>query len=585
MPNTTTTAYDVAIIGGGPGGSTTGALLKKYNPDLRVVILEREKFPREHIGESQLPPISDVLQEMGCWDDVEAAGFPIKVGATFTWGKTVEPWDFEFLPIEECRLDQPRPAKYEGWRRRTAFQVERSIYDEILLNRAAALGCDARQETKVAKVHSEGDRVTALELESGERITARHYIDASGNAAILRRRMGVKVDAPTLLRNVAFWDYWMSEDWAGQLGISATRIHIRSLPYGWIWFIPVGAARVSVGLVCPADYYKKSGKRPEQLYIESLESEKMVGVFTRMATRENNVRSTNDWSFVAERTYGENWFLVGEAAGFADPILSAGMTLAHTGGRELAYTILELDRGELEREWLLERYDELQIRRVRQHMRFADYWYSANGIFDDVRENCINIAREAGLKLGTADAFRWLAQGGFGDDSPGQVGIGGLDVAGVKQVMMRLHGGGGKWMIDGKNVFKLNLSGATEATVGLLHDGRIERVPCWIRGESRIRMIGLQGIIIDALQQTSDAEQIMGHLRARIAEFAEPAHVEVGVHHAMQTLEVMANEWWVMCSVKKNRPTLNVSTPYEGRNLRTQTPDSPSVPKFLTDPV
>src|ERR1043165_8999520 len=94
------TAYDVAIIGGGPGGSTLGSLLRKYEPKCRVIILEKEEFPRDHIGESQLPPISDVLNEMGCWDKVEAANFPIKVGATFRWGKTPELWDFEFLPIK-----------------------------------------------------------------------------------------------------------------------------------------------------------------------------------------------------------------------------------------------------------------------------------------------------------------------------------------------------------------------------------------------------------------------------------------------------------------------------------------------------
>ena len=89
----------MAIIGGGPGGSTLGCLLRKYDPTCRVIILEKEKFPRDHIGESQLPPVSGVLEEMGCWDKVEAANFPIKIGATFRWGKSAELWDFEFLPL------------------------------------------------------------------------------------------------------------------------------------------------------------------------------------------------------------------------------------------------------------------------------------------------------------------------------------------------------------------------------------------------------------------------------------------------------------------------------------------------------
>ena len=111
--------YDVAIIGGGPGGSTAAALLRKY-ADCRVVVLERERFPREHVGESQLPPIGRILHEMGCWEAVERADFPIKVGATLRWGKTPELWDLDFLPDVEFE-GGPRPAPYAGQRIRTAL--------------------------------------------------------------------------------------------------------------------------------------------------------------------------------------------------------------------------------------------------------------------------------------------------------------------------------------------------------------------------------------------------------------------------------------------------------------------------------
>lgn len=86
--------YDVVIVGGGPAGSTAGTPIEKYNPHLSVLIVEKEKFPRDRVGESQLPQISDVFQEMGCWDKVEAADFPIKIGATYRWGTDPHPWDF-----------------------------------------------------------------------------------------------------------------------------------------------------------------------------------------------------------------------------------------------------------------------------------------------------------------------------------------------------------------------------------------------------------------------------------------------------------------------------------------------------------
>src|SRR5438045_6735591 len=143
--------YDVAIIGGGPGGSTLGTLLRKYDPTKRVIILEKEKFPRDHVGESQLPWISEILHEMGAWDKIEAADFPVKIGATFRWGKNPELWDFDFLPAKDYH-DQPRPGQYQGQRQSAAFQVDRSIYDTILLRHAESLGAEAREQTQVSSI-------------------------------------------------------------------------------------------------------------------------------------------------------------------------------------------------------------------------------------------------------------------------------------------------------------------------------------------------------------------------------------------------------------------------------------------------
>ncbi len=568
-----TDSYDVAIIGGGPGGSTLGALLKKYNPDLRVVIFERENFPRDHVGESQLPPISKVLIEMGCWDKVEAAGFPVKVGVTFTWGKTTDPWDFHLFPIEEADFSQPRPHRFEGWRQRSAFQVDRAKYDKILLDHAAELGCEVHEGTRIASIEHENERVTAIVTADGRKVTARYTVDASGNVGILRRALGVKVDVPTLLQNVAFWDYWDNPHWTKVEPVGRTRVHIRSLPYGWMWFIPISATRASVGLVTPGDYYKSCGMRPKELYEKAIAEEKWVAAALEGGTPTGKTESTTDWSYVVERCHGENWFLVGEVAGFADPILSAGMTLTQTGALELAYTILELDRGEHDREWLLDRYDDLQRRRVIQHMRFAEYWYSANGVFDNIRENCTKIAAEAGLKLNSADAFKWLAQGGFGDDIPGQVGLGGLDIAGVKQVMTRITGDAASWKISGKNVFKLNLAGAKKSTIGRPDgQGRITAADAYLRGNSRLELIGMQATLVNVLKKHSDIDKILSSLRAEFALSVPTEHIEAASLQAMQILEVMSNDYWVHASVRKGRPVLTLSTPEEGSVIHTHDP-------------
>ncbi len=557
-------AFDVAIIGGGPAGSTLGTLLRKYDPEKRVVILEKERFPRDHIGESQLPAIAAVLQEMGVWEKIEAANFPVKIGATYTWGKTVEPWVFQFVPTDLVPADVPRPGKYEGWRVQTAFQVDRAIYDKVLLDHTRTMGVDVREETPVSEIMLDGDRVTGLRLASGEVITAKHYVDASGNAAILRRRMGVECDIPTALKNVAFWDYWECDDWAKESDVKATRVHIRSVPFGWLWFIRLSPTRTSIGLVCPGEYYKKSGKRPEQIYHEAVQAEKTIAAKVANAKSRGKVEGTTDWSFVVTRTAGENWWLVGETAGFADPILAAGLTITHAGGRELAYTILAADRGEHDVEWLKQRYHDLQTKRVRQHMKFAEYWYSANGIFEDIRENCVKIAHEAGMKLDPAEAFRWLSQGGLNDDFQGQAGIGGHDLASMKQVMMRMSDGELPWTIDNKTHFKLNLAGAKQGYIGILNNGKITKARSYTRGKATLAEAGFQGLIIEALKLSDEAPRILDHMKRRLAPHYPGQHLVVAMQHAFQVLEAMTNDYWVLVEGRQGKPAIRVSTPAEG---------------------
>lgn len=552
--------YDVLVLGGGPAGSTLGSLLKKYRPQLSVLIVEKEKFPRDHVGESQLPAVSGVLHEMGAWDKVEAADFPVKIGASYTWGATTKPWDFEFVPLDRLPEKTERPGRYDGHRLQTAFQVDRAVYDEILLDHAESLGCEVLQETRANKIERDGDRITSVTLSNGRSVTARWYIDATGAAATLRRQMDVEVETPTLLQNVAFYNYWSCDRWADETNLGATRVHVRSLPYGWIWFIPLSATRTSIGLVVPAEHYKASGMKPVEMYHAALKEEPYIAALTKGAEPDNGpgtVETTTDWSFVVDRTYGENWFLVGETAGFADPILAAGLTLTQTGARELAYTIIELDIGEHDPEWLATRYDELQRNRVKQHHRFAEYWYSANGIFEDIRENCSKIAEEAGLDLNPDEAFRWLSTGGFADDTPGRVGVGGADVASIKHIMQHFTGESANWIISGKNVFKLNLKGAEKKTIAHLDNGRITPIPCYVRGDKKLAIEGLQGFVIEALRKHSSIEQIFRHVRSN---FSGSASAQSADNIILQVLEALAAERWVQCSVRKGKPLLIIDS-------------------------
>jgi flavin-dependent dehydrogenase len=562
------TDHDILIVGGGPGGSTTGGLLKKYRPDLSVLIVEREQFPREHVGESLLPPIGAILHELGVWDEVERANFPVKIGATFRWGRAGELWDFNLVP-PHLYEGHTRPAPYDGIRRGTALQVDRAKYDDILLRHAERLGCTVRQKTAAQEVIKEGDRITGVKLSTGELVTAQYYVDASGHHGVLRRGLGIPVDCPTSLKNIAIWDYWENTAWADTVGTGGTRVQVLSVSFGWLWFIPLSPTRTSLGLVCPAAYFKSAGKSTEQLYQQALRASERIQALVVGATRENRLRTTNDWSFVTERLAGPNWFLVGECAGFADPILSAGLTLTQVGGLELAHTLIALLEGTHDADWLKHHYQDNQQRRVRQHMRFAEFWYAANGQFTDLQEHCRQIASESGLTMSARQAWAWLAQGGFANDVLGHAGIGGLDLTGMNQVTQRFLDEDLTWNANEKNLFRLNLTGAEHTRIPDYRHGKVVPVECYLREGHRLALAGMTHILFLALQQAQDIESILNVARGMLQTKFPSDVQQYALQQMLQVMEVLIAEGWVEATLDPQRTKLSINSPREGQMIHT----------------
>lgn len=552
---------DVAIIGAGPGGSTCGGFLRKYAPDLRVSIFERETFPRDHVGESQLPLIGRILNELGVWDKVEAADFPVKIGATYRWGKTADLWDFHFVPNGAFR-EEPRPAEFKGQRTHTAFQVDRAIYDQILADHAAELGCDVRFETAVRKVEREGDRVTGLLLANGDRVVASTYVDASGHAGILRRAMDVGVEEPSCLRNVAFWDYWQNAEWAVSVGVGGTRVQVMSVGYGWIWFIPLGPERTSIGLVCPADYYKDSGKTPEELYRQAIAEEPRISALIANASSEGKFSTTKDWSFVADRMAGENWYLVGEALGFADPILAAGLTLTHASARECAFSILEARQPDsaVDEPWLKRQYEERNRRRVLQHIRFADYWYTANANFTDLKEYTREIARDAGLELDANQAFQWLGTGGFVELDMNRGGVGTVSIIALHQITRRFSQKRADVEVNRATAFVPHLVGARETTLANYENGRVRTLAALERDGKIIPLYGMFRHITDAVKQSSDFERLVAFVQKRYADAGVPFGFDARAN-LFDCLEAMARDGWIEPQKSGWAPGVDFSIP------------------------
>ncbi len=564
---------DVAIIGGGPAGTTAASLLRKYAPQLSVMIIEKEQFPRDHVGESQLPPIGAILDEMGCWEKVESAGFPIKIGVTYRWGKTNDLWDFNFVPPEEF-VDAPRPAPYEGLRKRTALQVDRSKYDHILLEHARSLGVEILESTSVKEIPHSGGTIDRLVLSTGSSVEARWYIDASGQAGVMRRAMEVPIQCPSNLKNIAIWDYWENAKWADEIGVGGTRVQVLSQSNGWMWFIPLGPTRTSIGLITSVDYYKESKRSPEELYRQAIERDERISDLTEGATQRGNLETINDWSFFAEKTAGENWFLVGESAGFADPILAAGMTLAQGSARECAYSIIEMERGEFDPVWLRESFDHNQRDRLRQHIRFADFWYAANGQFSDLKDYCQTIAEDAGLQLTSEEAWRWISQGGFATDVPGQAVVAGFfDLASAKRCAEMFTDGKVAWGCDQQNIFKLNLEGVTEEKTPVYQEGRIRQTRCLVRDGKKLSLTGVNELVFAALEQSPFVDIFLKSvMQAAASQVPDPQARKVVLSYALQSLEAMVASGWVEASCDPTRSKLSIGHAQDSKLIKPHTP-------------
>lgn len=320
--------YDVLVLGGGPAGSTAAALLAREGR--RVALLERERFPRYHVGESLLPSVLPFLEELGVADEVARHGFHKKVGQTFVWGRHRAPWVLDFRELDVYPY---------------AYFVERAELDALLLRNAARKGAEVHEGVSVEDVLTEGDRVVGVRArrDTGEAWspTARYVVDATGQNALLARRAGDRqyVDG---LRSLAVWSYW---EGAGRLPPPADEhIVTVSTETGWIWFIPMQNGRTSVGVVTSDvdELRGDSGSRAadiEAFYRRTLGRAELVGDLLAGARQVDGMHSQRDWSYCARRFTGPGFLLAGDAACFIDPILSTGVHLAMTGGYNAALVL------------------------------------------------------------------------------------------------------------------------------------------------------------------------------------------------------------------------------------------------------
>ena len=325
---------DVVVAGGGPGGSTLATLVAMQGH--RVVVLEKEQFPRWQIGESLLPStVHGVCRLTGVAGKFEEAGFTRKRGGTMRWGANPDPWTFSFSVSPKMTGQTSH-----------AYQVERSKFDKILLDHARDTGVDVRERCVVSDVISDEDRVRGVWYTDAEgnlrEIRAKYVVDASGNKSRIYKHVGTDRTYSEFFRSLALFGYFEG----GKRLPEPNSGNILSCAFdsGWFWYIPLTPALTSVGAVVRHDLASKIQGDPEQALRGLIAECPMISDYLRDARRVTEgeygqLRVRKDYSYANTKFWRPGMVLIGDAACFIDPIFSSGVHLATYGALLAARSI------------------------------------------------------------------------------------------------------------------------------------------------------------------------------------------------------------------------------------------------------
>ena len=364
--------YDCVIIGGGPAGATAGTVLAQHGR--RVAVLEREAFPRYHIGESLMPYTWFTFERLGVLDWFAEAACPKKYSVQFvsTTGKVSQPFYFFETIKHPCS---------------TTWQVRRSDFDRMLLDNARARGADVHQGTAVRELLTDGGRavgVRAVEAGGGARtFRADAVIDASGRDTFLASKLGWKRRDPDLTK-IAIFTYYRGAKRDPGLDEGATTVAY--IPEkGWFWYIPLPDDIVSVGVVAEADYLYRDTRDPEAIFIREAADCIWIEDHLHSGTRVEPVRVTGEFSYRAQAIGGDGFCLAGDAFSFLDPVFSTGLFMALKSGEMAADAVhrgLEDAGGvtaatfadyERDMRWALDQFRQLVLSFYNQSFSFRDF--------------------------------------------------------------------------------------------------------------------------------------------------------------------------------------------------------------------
>jgi flavin-dependent dehydrogenase len=385
--------YDVAIIGGGPAGSTGATLLARAGR--RVIVFERDKFPRFHIGESLLPFSMKAFTRMDVLEKFDRFGFLKKYGGEFFSACCDKGIKFYFKDAYRSQTDH-------------SYQVTRGDFDKLLLDHARENGAEVHEETAVESVEFANEYVD-LAIASRGNVQARYLIDASGRNSVLGNKFKIKKTYEHLQKLSIFAHY---DGMTRAEGIDGTLTGLIRGIDRWFWIIPLTPERTSIGVVLDSDTFKRSKQTPEDFLEQAIREQSILTKRMQNAYRASEVYVAADFSYRSANLYGDRWLLAGDAAGFIDPIFSSGVFLAVFSG-ELAADALHqvLDQPRTAKK-LFPRYEKKVNRAMDVYLRFVDAWYTKEfiEIFSAPRE-FLNLPPAVnavlGGNIGTSFAIKW----------------------------------------------------------------------------------------------------------------------------------------------------------------------------------
>ncbi len=321
---------DVIVVGGGPAGTTTAALVAEQGYD--VTLFERNAEPTFKIGESLMPGTYWTFKRLGLLEKLSKTAYPRKYSVQFygASGRASAPFYFNQNDSNESSV---------------TWQVLRSDFDRMMQEHAAEKGADVVLGASVLEVLFEGERASGVRVRMAngdiEEMACRVVVDASGQSALLSRKLKISRSEPTLKKASVFTHF---ENGVRDKGIDegATLILNTSNKDSWFWYIPLPENRVSVGVVGDIDYlFGDRALDAQTLFGRELALCAPMVERLSSATQVFPMKTTRDFSYRADRIAGEGWVLVGDAFGFLDPVYSSGIFLALKSGEMAGDAIVE----------------------------------------------------------------------------------------------------------------------------------------------------------------------------------------------------------------------------------------------------